>query len=147
MGCVPKISSFCDSREGGNPTFYELLLWPSWVPTFAAMTIQCQYIHTLARNSSMIIPWNAHGFGNALKLGRAFYDHALGQLFRGVAINFLPRRLRRWNFVAATLFQLNTAFGNFISRKQQVAIAVVEIDAHFVAVFQNGKAAACGGFG
>jgi hypothetical protein len=71
----------------------------------------------------------------------------LGELVGFFAEDFLPGGLAFGDFVAAILFQFGAALCQFGFGDQHVAFALIQIDADFVAIFQNRKAAACCGFG
>ena len=95
----------------------------------------------------MIVARDALGLGDALELYRALQHHALRQLIGVGAENFLPRRLAFRNLVAARRCQSSARrLAISASGDQHVAGALVEIDPHLVAVLQDGKAAAGGGF-
>ena len=80
--------------------------------------------------------------GDALVFDGGFEDHAVGELVDHGALDFLPRRLALREMVAALFRELGPARGELRFRNQHVDGAVVEVDAHAVAGFDQGEPAA-----
>src|SRR3954468_1098351 len=96
-----------------------------------------------ARNDGMlvIIPRHPERAGDVLVARGELDAGAARVLADGVAIEFLPRRLVRRGLEAAIGLQLGVALLHLVVRDQDIRAALVEVDAHLVAVPQNRKAA------
>src|SRR5262249_47313168 len=68
---------------------------------------------------------------------RRLENHAVGELINHAALDLLPRRLARRIFVALLLLQRGAALRELGVRDQHVGAALVEVDAHAVAVLSN----------
>src|SRR5262249_14367402 len=94
------------------------------------------------RRLLMIVPRDAHDPGDVLILDCGFEHHAFGELLDHRALDFLPRRLARRIFVAALLLQRGAALRQPCFRDQDISLALVEIDPHAVARFEQREPAA-----
>src|SRR5215472_7386207 len=90
----------------------------------------------------MIISWNPHALGDALVLYRRPQHHAVGELVDHAALDLLPRGLARRIFVTAALLQRRAAFGELRLGNENVGGTLAQIDAHRVAVLEQGESAA-----
>src|SRR3954454_21017722 len=95
---------------------------------------------------SVIVSRHAKCAGNVLIARGELHAGAGRVLADGVAIKLLPRRLVRRMLEAAIGLELGVALLHLVVRDENVGAALVQIDAHLVAVPEDREPAIGGGF-